>query len=92
MQVDDSHTVGQLLITITSRIGKTTHFLLISMRNHSVFQGQFQHYNFGVKIPQNNDFKMVPDKIKDVTFTCTSVLRTLYVAVIVANRKHASTY
>ena len=31
MQVDDSHTVGQLLITITSRIGKTTHFLLISI-------------------------------------------------------------
>ena len=34
-----------------------------------------------VKIPQNNDFKMVPDKIKNVTLIKTLVLRKFYVAV-----------
>ena len=44
--------------------------------NHSDFCGiiPFFKANFRitisvVKIPQNNDFKMVPDKIKDVTLT-----------------------
>ena len=56
--------------------------------NHSDFCGiiPFFKANFRIKIldvqiPQNNDFKMVPDKIKDVTLTYTPVLRTFYVAV-----------
>ena len=56
--------------------------------NHSDFCGiiTFFKANFrvtisDVKIPQNNDFKMVPDKIKDVTLTCTPFLRTFYIAV-----------
>ena len=49
--------------------------------NHSVFQGRFPHYDFGRQIPHNNDFKMVPEEIKDATLTYTPVLRTFCVAV-----------
>ena len=34
-----------------------------------------------VKLPQNSDFKMVPDKIKDVTLTDTPVFRIFYIVV-----------
>ena len=45
------------------------------------FKADFSITISDVKIPQNNDFKMVPDKIKDFTLTYTPVLGTFYVAV-----------
>ena len=45
------------------------------------FKADFRITISDVKIPQNNDFKMVPDKIKDVTLTYTPVLRIFCVAV-----------
>ena len=47
--------------------------------NHSgfcgiiIFKADFRIMVLEVKIPANNDFKMVPDKIKEVTSTCTPI-------------------
>ena len=41
-----------------------------------------------VNILQNNDFKMVPDKIKDVTLTYTPVLRTFYTLPLIFIPEH----
>ena len=69
------------------------HSLLLSTfinrdTNHYDFCGIIPFYkvNFritisDIKIPQNKSFKMVPDKIMDVTLTYTAVLRTFYVAI-----------
>ena len=47
------------------------------LRNHSDFQGQFPHYDYGCQNSANNKFIMVPDKIKEVTSTCTPIWRKL---------------
>ena len=42
-----------------------------------IFKAKFSITISEVKIPANNYFKMVPDKIKEVTSTCTPIWRKL---------------
>ena len=67
-------------IFLNFRKNKHTH-KISGDANHSKFRGIIPIFkvNFRItilddKIPANNDFKMVPDKIKEVTSTCTRIL------------------
>ena len=43
----------------------------------TIFKANFRIKISDVKIPANNDFKMVPDKIKEVASACTQIWRKL---------------
>ena len=59
-------------------------YILCRDANHSdlcriipIFKANFRSTISDIKIPANNDFKMAPDKIKEVTSTCTLIWRKL---------------